>query len=80
MKSITATEAKQRFGELLENVRDGAITIQRNGRDVAILMTLEELKRRESGNVSEDDLRERVLASHERSMKKWGKVYEALAK
>lgn len=39
MKKMTATEAKNRFGELLDNAQAGPVAIQKNGRDVAYLIS-----------------------------------------
>ena len=80
MRTVSATEAKQRFGEVLDQVREGPVTIQKNGRDVAVLLTPEQFDRYISEGGSEERLRQKVLASHERSMKRWNHLYEELAK
>ena len=35
MKHFTATEAKNRFGELIDEVNNSPVVIRKNGRDVA---------------------------------------------
>ncbi len=39
MKTMQATDAKNRFGELLEESANGPVRIQKNGRDVAVVMS-----------------------------------------
>ena len=80
MRTFTATEAKNRFGELLDATREGPVRIQKNGRDVGILVSPEQF--RESGSTADGDdrMRPEIRRAHERSIAKWSKVYEALAK
>jgi prevent-host-death family protein len=42
MRSVTAHDAKARFGQLLEAARNGPVTIERHGREVAVLISKEE--------------------------------------
>lgn len=42
MTSISANEAKNRFGELLDNARREPITIEKHGRPVAVVISTEE--------------------------------------
>ena len=79
MKTISATDAKQRFGELLEQVRDGAVTIRRNGRDVAVLMTPEELQRRIDSDRGANGVSARVAAASEDIMTRYDTVFRKLA-
>jgi prevent-host-death family protein len=47
MKSITASEAKTRFGELLDNAQREPVTVSKQGRPVAVMMSIhdyEEMK------------------------------------
>lgn len=39
MKTMQATDAKNRFGELLEDAISEPVLIQKNGRDVAVVMS-----------------------------------------
>lgn len=39
MKTITAKDAKNRFGELLEAVQHAPVRITRNGRQVAVVLS-----------------------------------------
>ena len=43
-KSIPAAEAKTNFGALLEKVQREPLTISKNGRSVAVLMSMDEFE------------------------------------
>lgn len=45
MKSITATEAKNNFGDLLMNAQSAPITITRNGKEQGVLVSVNEYLR-----------------------------------
>ena len=42
MKVMNATDAKNRFGELLDSAQAAPVAIQKNGRDVAYVISKEE--------------------------------------
>jgi prevent-host-death family protein len=42
MPTVSATQAKQKFAELLEMAQRGPVRIQRHERDVAVLLSAEE--------------------------------------
>ena len=44
MTAISATDAKNKFGEVLELARREPVRIQKNGRDVAVLLSAEEYR------------------------------------
>jgi prevent-host-death family protein len=79
MAAMSATDAKNRFGEVLELARKEPVRVQKNGRDVAVVLSAEEYQalvlRAQERRV--DPL---VVKLHGESVKRWGKVYEALAK
>lgn len=78
MKTIAATDAKNRFGELIDMAQAEPVRVQRQGRDVAVVLSPEEFRRlteAASGRVSPA-----VERLHAESAKRWAKVYEALAK
>ncbi len=79
MRAITATNAKNRFGEVLEMARTEDVHVQKNGRDVAIIISPEEHARLKASALkpSVNPLVERL---HRESAARFGKVYEALAK
>lgn len=76
MKTMQATDAKNRFGELLEDAISEPVIIQKNGRDVAVLMSKAEFDLHYR-TVSKKELVERY---HEESIERFGALYEALAK
>jgi len=76
MKIMQATEAKNRFGELLEDAISEPVLIQKNGRDVAVVMSKAEFDQRyavASGRVL-------VQKHHDESIERFGSLYEALSK
>jgi len=75
-KHVTATEAKNKFGELLEAVNKEPVFIQKNGRDVAVLMSKEDF----SEFVEKKEVNPLVSKSMERSLKRWDKLYTSLSK
>ncbi|MEE9375050.1 MAG: type II toxin-antitoxin system prevent-host-death family antitoxin [Rhizobiaceae bacterium] len=48
---MKATQAKNRFGELLDNAQAGPVMIEKNGRDVAVLLSKLEYNRLLKGDV-----------------------------
>ena len=75
MKHFTATEAKNRFGEMLEFSAIEPVLIEKNGRDVAVLLSKADYDR----IIASTSIDSQVKTSLERSMKRWNTVYEALA-
>ncbi len=49
MKKLNASEAKQRFGEMLDTVQQEPVVIQRSGRDKAVVLSIRDYK-----NIVED--------------------------
>lgn len=78
MNIWNASDAKNRFGQLLDVARSEPVRIQKNGRDVAVVLSPEEFQRLTEMARSEPS--PAVKALHEKSVKRWAKVYEALAK
>lgn len=76
MKSIQATDAKNRFGELLEDAISEPVIIQKNGRDVAVLMSKAEFDL----HYRTRSKKELVQRYHEESIEHFGPLYKALAK
>ena len=76
---MTATEAKNRFGELLDLARKQPVHVQKNGRTVAVVVSPEQFERLETA-ASKPSPNPLIMKLHEESKKRWGKVYEALAK
>lgn len=78
MTEMTATDAKNRFGELLEMARSEPVAIQKNGRVAAYVVSAEQFEQmREQVAPKVNPL---IAKLHADSKQRWGKVYEALAK
>ena len=61
MRSVSATEAKQRLAALLDAAQREPVVIRRQNRDVAVIMSAEEYERIRGANIDElDRLCERV--------------------
>ncbi len=79
MAEITATDAKNRFGQLLEMAQAEPVRIQKNGRDVAVVLSPEQyaalVDRAEAPKVR--PVVERLMA---RSIERRKSLYEELAK
>ena len=79
MASITATEAKNKFGQVLEMAQAEPVRIQKNGRDVAIVLSPEQY----GALVAQKDVpkvRPIVETLMARSIERRKSLYEALAK
>jgi len=48
MKTFAASEAKNEFGRLLDTAQREAVTIEKKGRPVAVVLSLEEYERLEA--------------------------------
>lgn len=79
MAEMTATEAKNKFGDLLEMARSEPVAIQKNGRVAAYVISPEQFQRLVADS-SAPRVNPLIVKLHEESVKRWGKVYEALAK
>jgi len=61
MKTLTATEAKNSFGMLLDWARQEPVLIEKQGRQVAVMLSVEEYQRlsnpqKQSSNLGDKDL------------------------
>jgi prevent-host-death family protein len=79
MTKISATDAKNRFGELLEMARKEPVQVQKNGRTVGVMISPEQYETYVAA-ASRPSANPVIMKLHEESKKRWGKVYEALAK
>ncbi|MEL7430453.1 MAG: type II toxin-antitoxin system Phd/YefM family antitoxin [Pseudomonadota bacterium] len=75
-KVVTATEAKNRFGELLDDAKREPVIIQKNGRDQVVMLSVEEYRQ----IVETSAVNPSVRKSLDRSLKQWDKLYTTLAK
>jgi prevent-host-death family protein len=79
MSTITATDAKNRFGQVLEMARTEPVRVQKNGRDVGVVISPEEFQRYQDV-MSAPKVRPRIEDLLQKSIKKRKSLYEALAK
>lgn len=69
--TMSASDAKNNFGDLLEDARKNPITIERNGRPVAVVISAEEFERMEAmedaywGRQAEEAVKEGFLGVEE---------------
>ena len=76
MKTIQATDAKNRFAELLEESASQPVLIQKSGRDVAVVVSKVEYDRLFRTGSKKEMVRE----YHDESIKRYGALYKELAK
>jgi prevent-host-death family protein len=79
MSQMSATDAKNKFGQMLEMAQAEPVQIQKNGRDVAIVLSPEQYGALVE-NAGAPKVNPLVVKLHGESVRRWGKVYEALAK
>jgi prevent-host-death family protein len=53
MRSVTATEAKQRFASVIDAAQREPVLIRRQNRDVAVVISAEEYERIRKTNIAE---------------------------
>ena len=79
MAAITATEAKNKFGQVLEMAQAEPVRIQKNGRDVAIMLSPEQYGVLVA-NSNAPKVRPIVETLMAKSIERRRSLYEALAK
>ena len=52
MKSVAATEAKNRLGAILDDAQREPVVIRKQDRDVAVVLSMADFERMRSGNVT----------------------------
>lgn len=63
MKSVAATEAKNRFGAILDDAQREPIVIRRQDRDIAVVLSMADYERLRAGNIQAFlELRNQVAA------------------
>lgn len=79
MAAMTATDAKNKFGQVLEMAQAEPVRIQKNGRDVAVVLSAEQY----GALVAQSDapkVRPVIETLMARSIERRRSLYEALAK
>ncbi|MEO9298398.1 type II toxin-antitoxin system Phd/YefM family antitoxin [Devosia alba] len=79
MSTITATDAKNKFGQVLDEAQRAPVHVQKNGRDVAVVISAAEYARLSAAN-ADAKVSPRVQQLLAESMVQRRTVYEALAK
>lgn len=79
MAAITATDAKNKFGQVLEMAQAEPVRIQKNGRDVAIVLSPEQYAALTAQQAA-PKVRPLVETLMARSLERRKSLYEALAK
>jgi antitoxin Phd len=77
MKILTATDAKNRFSALIDMAQAEPVRVQRRGRDVAVVLSPDEFRR--LSEAARGKVNPAVERLHADSVKRWSRVYEALA-
>ena len=63
MKTVAATEAKNRLGALLDDAQREPVVIRRQDRDIAVVLSMADYERLRAGNIQAFlDLRNEVAA------------------
>ena len=61
MKTVPATEAKNRLGAILDDAQHEPVVIRRQDRDIAVVLSMADYERLRSGNIQAFlDLRKRI--------------------
>lgn len=76
MKTVQATEAKNNFGKLLEDAILEPVIVQKNGRDMVVVVSKADFDR----NFKSGNKLDRIRKFHEESIQQYEEVYKALAK
>lgn len=79
MAAITATDAKNKFGQVLEMAQAEPVRIQKNGRDVAVVLSPEQYAALVDQS-SAPKVRPLVETLMARSIERRKSLYEALAR
>lgn len=79
MFTITAIDAKNKFGQVLEQAQREPVHVQKNGRDIAVVVSAAEYQRLTAADAG-SKVSPRVKQLLAESMELRRTVYEALAK
>ncbi|UYN99764.1 MAG: type II toxin-antitoxin system Phd/YefM family antitoxin [Devosia sp.] len=79
MAIMSATDAKNKFGQMLEMAQAEPVRVQKNGRDVVVVLSAEQFAAWEESRV-QPKVRPAIEELMARSIKRRKSLYEALAK
>jgi len=77
MKTVTAKEAKNRFGQLIDDAQRGPVTIEKNGRPFAVVQSYEDFQLSERMKL--DSLRTALDEAREQYAKGLGNPFDQSA-
>ena len=79
MSEVTATDAKNRFGQMLEMAQREPVRIQKGDREIAVLISADRFRALETAEqrLAENPVFDKLLA---RSIERRKSLYEALAR
>jgi prevent-host-death family protein len=77
MKTMTASDARRRFGQLLKMAQSEPVCIRKQGRDVAVVLSLDEFDCLAAA--ARPDVKD-VERLHRESVRRYSRLYQALAK
>jgi prevent-host-death family protein len=78
MTSMSAKDAKNGFGLLLDTARAEPVTIEKHGRAVVVVLSVEEYERLRDNAPASEDQKERKLAKEEKKKKKAKVVFSSV--
>ncbi|OAM79292.1 type II toxin-antitoxin system prevent-host-death family antitoxin [Devosia elaeis] len=79
MAEMSATDAKNKFGQMLDMAQAEPVRIQKNGRDVAVVLSAEQYAALQASGGA-PRVRPAIEELMSRSVKRRKSLYEALAK
>jgi prevent-host-death family protein len=80
MKRISATEAKNRLGAILDDAQRQPVVIRRQQRDIAVVLSMADYERLRSGNIQAFfDIRSQIAAEAKRKGLTAAKLKKLLA-
>lgn len=77
MKTVAAREAKNRFGQLIDDAQRGPVTIEKNGRPFAVVQSYEDFQRSERMKL--DSLRTAIHEAREQYAQGLGEPFDQSA-
>ena len=79
MSVISATDAKNKFGQVLESAQSEPVRIQKSGRDVAVLVSADQYRKLTEAGAA-PKVRPAIEELMQRSIQRRASLYKALAK
>ncbi len=79
MSVISATDAKNKFGQVLESAQSEPVRIQKSGRDVAVLVSADQYRKLTEAGAA-PKVRPAIEELMQRSIERRASLYKALAK